>query len=102
MDREKMPNRKYESGRRFEYRAKNELLKQNWTVFRMAGSKSAFDLIAVKEQEIIFVQCKAGKVSKKDRLKIQEAEPINKMFHQRKMICHKIKRKIYWEEIGIK
>lgn len=94
-----MPNKRYISGRAFEYRAKNELKKHGWTVFRMAGSKSAFDLIAVKDQEVIFVQCKAGKVTKGDRVKIREAEPTHQLFKQKKFICHKVKRKIKWEEI---
>lgn len=48
----------YNRGRAFEYRVRDELLALNYAVFRMAGSHSPCDLIAIKKRKILFVQCK--------------------------------------------
>jgi Holliday junction resolvase len=42
-----MPNKRYISGRRFEYKIKKDLEKNNWIVLRSSGSKGPFDLIAL-------------------------------------------------------
>lgn len=74
-----MPNRNYQAGRRFEYRVKKHLEKNGWFVVRSAGSKGAFDLVAIKHcsttvgSDVALIQCKYGsKPSKKERDKLDE------------------------------
>jgi hypothetical protein len=43
-----MPNKRYISGRRFEYQVKETLEKKGWTIIRSSGSKGLFDLVGVK------------------------------------------------------
>jgi len=47
-----MPNKRYISGRNFEYKVKQELEKLGWYVIRSAGSKSLFDLIGINIKRI--------------------------------------------------
>ena len=47
-----MPNRRYEAGRRYEYKVKKQLEKEGWTVLRMAGSHGLFDLVALRHLEL--------------------------------------------------
>jgi Holliday junction resolvase len=59
-----MPNKKYESGRSFEYRVMKYLQSKGWMVFRSAGSHSIADLIALKPGHpvrTVLVQCKASR-----------------------------------------
>ncbi len=56
-----MPNRNYLAGRRFEYRAMQELKECGYTVMRTAGSHGPFDIIAIHTQAphvVEMVQCK--------------------------------------------
>ena len=46
----------YERGRALEYRVRDKLIADGYTVFRMAGSKSPVDLIAYKGRDALFVQ----------------------------------------------
>ena len=57
-----MPNRNYETGRRFEYKVKKHLESKGYFVLRSAGSKSPIDLIAVNKHDgyVMMVQCKYG------------------------------------------
>lgn len=57
-------------GRRFEYRTRDLLRKSGWYVVRQA--RSAFpDLIALKEGNILLVECKVdGRLSKTERTDI--------------------------------
>ena len=48
----------YIKGRAFEYKIKDFLERNNYLVFRMAGSHSVFDLIAIKGSEVKFIQAK--------------------------------------------
>ncbi|MFZ8804656.1 MAG: hypothetical protein ACO2PO_16970 [Candidatus Calescibacterium sp.] len=43
-----MPNKRYVSGRQFEYKIKQHLEKEGWKVFRTSGSHGLFDLIGIK------------------------------------------------------
>ena len=63
--------RRYEKGRRFEYRVKRELERQGYVVFRCAGSKPV-DLIAMKRGgPNLIVECKLnGKFSRDDLWKL--------------------------------
>lgn len=56
----------YKKGRRFEYKVKKELEEQGYYVIRSAGSRGVFDLIAIKWDEVLGIQCKLGKVSEKE------------------------------------
>lgn len=48
----------YDNGRAHEYRTMHRLTADGYTVFRMAGSHSPADVIAIKPGQILFVQCK--------------------------------------------
>ena len=66
-------NRKYLSGRCFEYRIKKYLESKGWLAFRTAGSHGVADIIALKEGVTLLVQCKASPIpgiSKNDVKKI--------------------------------
>lgn len=60
-----MPNRNYLRGRQFEYQLKKDLEENGWTVLRTAGSHGFADLIALKEDQIRFYQCKVIKGKKR-------------------------------------
>ena len=49
---------KYDNGRRFEYAVRNALQDAGYWVMRSAGSKSKVDLLALKQDECLLVQCK--------------------------------------------
>jgi len=49
---------KYNDGRRFEYAVRNALQDAGYWVMRSAGSKSKVDLLALKQDELLLVQCK--------------------------------------------
>ena len=55
----------YTKGRRLEYLARKELESEGWAVLRSAGSRGAFDLIAVNAEMVRFIQVKmAGALRK--------------------------------------
>lgn len=55
----KMPRgTRYVHGRRFEYRARDDLKRHGYFVMRSPASKSPLDLIAVREGHCVMVQCK--------------------------------------------
>jgi len=68
-----MPNKKYLSGRRFEYAVKHRYEKMGYIVIRSAGSKSPFDLVAIKPDArcVLLIQCKHGKMSMQAKLKLE-------------------------------
>ena len=47
----------YRRGRRFEYKVGKWLIKLGYYVIRSAGSKGLFDLVAVKGNNVLFIQC---------------------------------------------
>jgi Holliday junction resolvase len=53
---------RYETGRRFEYRVREYLVDNGYTVVRAAGSKgnSKIDLVAIKPGQLLFVQAKSS------------------------------------------
>ena len=55
--------KRYVKGRRFEYKTKKEYEDKGYIVFRTAGSHGLVDLIAVRNDEILFIQCKSGYMS---------------------------------------
>lgn len=71
-----MPNKKYISGRNFEYTCRRKLEALGYYVIRSAGSKGVADLVAIAKHDsiiddwycVILVQCKNnGVISKKER-----------------------------------
>jgi hypothetical protein len=71
-----MPNRNYESGRRFEYKIANELRADGHMILRTAGSHGAFDLVAISpEGEVGLIQCKRCKTD-------AEAKRLTKAFKE--------------------
>jgi Holliday junction resolvase len=62
-----MNNKNYRRGRRFEYKLKKELEKYGFLVVRSAGSRSPFDLVALNQSYIFFIQLKYNKkISKQE------------------------------------
>jgi hypothetical protein len=51
---------RYATGRRFEWKVRDELEANGYTVFRSAGSKGPADLIAFGDAEVLLVQCKGN------------------------------------------
>ena len=57
-----MPNPRYESGRRFEYRQRDAWRERGYEVMRTAGSHGPYDLIAVHPRRpVVLIQCKVVK-----------------------------------------
>ncbi len=48
----------YDAGRRFEWKVRTDLRGHGYEVMRMAGSRGAADLVAVRPGRLLFVQCK--------------------------------------------
>ncbi len=71
----------YEKGRRYEWKIRDEYRKKGYLVIRSAGSKSAFDLVAIKRDqyewreghgsEVLLIQCKTGKSAEREKAKLQ-------------------------------
>ncbi len=64
----------YAVGRRLEYRARDELIAQGYTVVRSAGSKGPIDLVAIGpatgRRTVRLIQVKARSPRSADRLKL--------------------------------
>lgn len=61
-----MSNKNYVSGRRFEYTVRDMYEAVGYEVYRTAGSHTPIDLVAVNEHGVMFIQCKRGRLVKKD------------------------------------
>lgn len=77
-----MVNRNYEKGRRFEWEVRDKFKRLGHRVFRMAGSKSEVDLIAIHpiNRTIHFVQVKASHLSQHRKWAIKELMQSNLEF----------------------
>ena len=60
---------RYTTGRRLEYRARDALRAQGYTVVRSAGSKGPIDLVAIG-RNVRLIQVKANRPRRTDRLKL--------------------------------
>ena len=60
---------RYTTGRRLEYRARDALRAQGYTVVRSAGSKGPIDLVAIG-RTVRLIQVKANRPRLTDRLKL--------------------------------
>lgn len=67
-----MPNKNYQNGRAKEYRIKKRFENAGYTVLRSAGSHGFADLVAVRNEEIVFIQCKPDSMSEEKRKEILE------------------------------
>lgn len=79
-------NRNYRRGVAKEYRTKLKYIKKGYLCQRSAGSHSFWDLLAVHPQkkEILFIQCKPRKFSKKAKERLlKEYEWIKGKFEVR-------------------
>ncbi len=52
------PNANYVAGRSFEYARKAAWEAEGYEVVRTAGSHGAYDLIAFRKDNVVFIQCK--------------------------------------------
>ncbi len=59
----------YKKGRNFEYAVKSFIEEMGYIVFRSAGSHGLWDLIAVRGEEVLLVQCKLQQLFVEDVLK---------------------------------
>jgi Holliday junction resolvase len=74
-----MTNKNYVRGRSKEYRLKNKLEKAGFIVTRAAGSHSSFDLIAINDDTVRFIQAKPKDFGKKAKVRLlKEHEWVNK------------------------
>jgi len=96
---------KYAKGRRIEYKVKNILSKAGWYVWRLAASKP-FDLIAIKNGEILIVECKKGSsLTKMEKIKLLKiarnggATPILAKYENNTMHFYKILSEDQMEEV---
>ena len=71
-----MTSRIYQNGRAKEYRQKKKLEELGYIVLRTAGSHGFADLIAIKENEIIFIQVKPRDCSETEKQKILSTIPV--------------------------
>ena len=53
-----MAGSKYSAGYRFECATRDNLRDDGYEVIRSAGSKGKIDIVAMKSQQLLFVQCK--------------------------------------------
>ena len=67
-----MVNISYNRGRAKEYRIKKKLEKEGWIVLRTSGSNGFADLIAIKKDEINFIQSKPRKFSETQKKKLMD------------------------------
>jgi len=51
-----MPNKRYQKGRRWEWKVKEKWEREGFLVYRSAGSKGAADLIAIKDGQAYLIQ----------------------------------------------
>ena len=56
----------YRRGANYERKIKKEYEEDGYLVLRSAGSKGPFDLVAIKEDSTILIQCKLRKPTKKE------------------------------------
>ena len=61
---------RYTTGRRLEYRARDELIAQGYTVVRSAGSKGPIDLVAIG-CHVRLIQIKSGPPRPSDRKRLR-------------------------------
>lgn len=67
----RMPNANYRNGAVLENAAMHALSENGYFAVRSAGSKGAVDVVALKQGEILLVQCKLdGVISPDDRLRL--------------------------------
>ena len=91
-------NPNYRKGLLFEHEVKDWLKQRNWIVMRSAGSKTNIDLIGVRGNQVLLIQCKYGtKPSLKERknMSILEKETGNNI---QVLLAYRPKygRKIEW------
>ena len=71
-----MPNKKYVSGRAFEYLVRDFFTRRNYCVIRSAGSHGLGDLICLKKGIVLMIQCKL-----KGQISAEEKEALSHVAH---------------------
>ena len=73
MESKKAQNNRYAIGRRFEWRVRDYFKENGYFVLRSPRSAGPVDLIAIRKDELLFIQCKTdGWMSHKDKEKLYE------------------------------
>ena len=69
-----MVNKKYNSGRRLEYKIINFLRKQGYYCIRSAGSHGAIDILAGNGEQLLAIQAKKRKnITKKEKEELKKS-----------------------------
>jgi len=85
----------YRRGYNFERRVIRDLESKGYFVARQARS-SFPDLIAIKDGEVLLIECKVrGYLSKKERERIEQIKAITKA---KFLVARRVKRRIVYEE----
>lgn len=97
-----MPNKHYESGRRFEYRIKNHLERIGYYVIRSAGSKGIADLVAIipvgNHSKVFLIQVKTGNANinaQEKQILIEKATQLNAI----PVLVRNINHKMYFVDL---
>ena len=89
----------YRRGRALEYAVKKHLEEQGYFVVRSAGSKGPADLVALREGEILLIQCKKdGRLSKDEAYELLEAARIA---GGKAILAYKEKRTLVLKEVNL-
>jgi len=68
-------NKRYRQGVMFEYEVREWLKDRGWIVVRSAGSKTTIDLVAVRNNQTLLIQCKKGtRPAKQERVNMSILE----------------------------
>lgn len=66
-----MVNKNYRRGRRFEYEVKQYIEDRGWKAYRTAGSHGEADIIGIKDNVTLLIQCKYNiKPTKQEKEKL--------------------------------
>ena len=87
----------YSRGTRFEYRVRDKLLEDGWTVVRSAGSHTPIDIVSFRNGEVLIIQCKLhGALTKGERVALLDIARENDLVP---MLAHSVNHRIVMEEI---
>ena len=91
-----MPNKRYESGVRFERRVMGDLAERGYYCLRSAGSHSMIDVVAIG-QEVLLVQCKTdGVLSSKDKENLLALEAEGRVA----ILASRVNRKLIYKKLS--
>lgn len=92
----------YDRGRAFEYKVRDHFKALGYFVIRSAGSKGKVDLCAISPagDMVFFVQCKAGRITSRERQEAAELEELSAWYGARGILAYKEDGKLVLEELS--